>query len=295
MQPDFAADRSRPPVFRFAPSPNGHLHLGHAYSALLNAELARRSGGRFLVRIEDIDTARCTARLVEDCLEDLAWLGLAWEAPVLRQSAHFDRYRAGAAKLETEGLLYPCFCTRADIARATLGASLRDPEGGPVYPGTCRMLPAAERARRIAAGEPHAKRLDMARATRITGPLIWREEADPVLHDPANMDWGDMDWGDVVIVRKDIPASYHLSVVLDDALQGVTHVVRGMDLFAQTAIHRVLQVLLGLPEPIYRHHALIRDAEGRKLAKSAVSTPLRQLRAEGVAPADLRRRLGFTA
>ena len=273
------------PVFRFAPSPNGHLHLGHAYSALLNARLASEQGGRFLVRIEDIDTVRCTEALVADCLEDLAWLGLRWEEPVLRQSTRFPAYRAAAAHLQAEGLVYPCFCTRTDIQRATAGARLRDPEGGPIYPGTCRRLDPAERAARLAAGEAHALRLDLTEAGRRTGPLVWQEDGDTMPQPFA--------WGDVVIVRKDIPASYHLAVVMDDAFQGVTHVVRGADLFAQTAIHRVVQSLLGLPEPRYRHHALIRDEQGRKLATSAVSTPLRALRADGVTAAAIRRDLGF--
>ncbi|WP_150288259.1 tRNA glutamyl-Q(34) synthetase GluQRS [Rhabdaerophilum calidifontis] len=286
MQPDF-----RQPVFRFAPSPNGHLHLGHAYSALLNAEMARRSGGRFLLRIEDIDTTRCTEALVADCLEDLAWLGLAWEEPVLRQSAHFDRYRAAAARLEAEGLLYPCFCSRAEIAAAAGADPPRDPEGAPRYPGTCRQRPPDEIAALRAGGAAFALRLDSARAARRAGAPAWREQGGvpgATMPDIAA-------WGDVVLVRKEIPTSYHLAVVLDDAMQGVTHVVRGMDLFAQTAIHRLLQTLLGLPEPIYHHHPLIRDADGRKLAKSAASTPLRRLRGEGISPAAIRRHLGFEA
>lgn len=273
------------PVFRFAPSPNGHLHLGHAYSALLNARLADQGGGRFLVRIEDIDTTRCTKALIADCLDDLAWLGLAWEEPVLRQSAHFGRYRAAAAELEARGLAYPCFCSRGDIARAVNAGSPRDPDGAPLYPGTCRALPPAAAQARIATGEAFALRLDWAKARAITGPLHWREEGEGV---PQAFDWGD-----VVLVRKEIPASYHLAVVLDDALQRVTHVVRGADLFAQTAIHRVLQVLFGLPAPVYRHHALLLGEDGRKLAKSAMSRPLRALRAEGVSAAEIRARLGF--
>jgi glutamyl-Q tRNA(Asp) synthetase len=285
------------PVFRFAPSPNGHLHLGHAYSALLNARMARATGGRFLVRIEDIDTARCTDALVADCLEDLAWLGLEWETPVLRQSTQFTRYTAVAVRLVAGGLLYPCFCTRSDIARAAGDRPDRDPEGAIRYPGTCRQLDPAIAEARIASGEAHALRLDVAKALARIGsaPLDWIEEGQAVagaqgavLADPAA-------WGDVVLVRKDCPASYHLAVVLDDALQGVTHVVRGLDLFHATSIHRLLQDLLGLPQPVYHHHALIRDDEGRKLAKSVVSTPLRRLRAEGVTPVDIRRRLGFTA
>lgn len=281
------------PVFRFAPSPNGHLHLGHAYSALLNARMASETGGRFLVRIEDIDLARCTEALVRDCLEDIAWLGLEWEQPVLRQSRHFSRYSAVAAELEGEGLAYPCFCTRGEIAAAANGQ--RDPDGAYLYPGTCRHLSAEARAHRIGGGAPFALRLDMHKAMQTIGgsSLEWREVegAHPAravaAHPPQ--------WGDVVLVRKDCPTSYHLSVVIDDAFQGVTHVVRGQDLFEATAVHTVLQALLALPAPLYHHHPLIRDAEGRKLSKSEASTPLRQLRRQGASAADIRARLGFQA
>ena len=279
------------PVFRFAPSPNGYLHLGHAYSALLNAKLARETGGRFLLRIEDIDTVRCTPEKVEACFEDLAWLGLAWEQPVLRQSEHFSRYSAVAADLQARGLVYPCFCTRGDIARAA--PSGRDPDGAPLYPGTCRSLSADERAARSAAGQPFALRLDMGKALAQVGARTWAEAQDARLEgfrcEPAMAER----WGDVVLVRKDCPTSYHLAVVLDDAVQGVTHVVRGADLYAATGIHRVLLVLLGLPAPRYFHHGLIRDDEGKKLAKSAASLPLRQLRQEGASASDIRARLGF--
>lgn len=284
-----------PSVFRFAPSPNGYLHLGHAYSALANAEYARRMGGRFLVRIEDIDTTRCREDLVAASLEDLAWLGLSWEKPVLRQSAHFSRYRAAAVDLEAMGLLYPCFCTRNDIAQASGGSPMRDPDGAQVYPGTCRHLDAATREMRRASGDPFALRLDMTAAlARIGGRRFgWREASGERLETVTEITAHPEKWGDVVLVRKEIPTSYHLSVVLDDALQGVTHVVRGTDLYEATAIHRVLQALLGLPEPFYHHHALIRDEAGGKLAKSAASKPLRALRAEGVTPAEIRERLGF--
>jgi glutamyl-Q tRNA(Asp) synthetase len=273
------------PVFRFAPSPNGYLHVGHAYSALLNQQMARASAGRFLLRIEDIDTQRCTPELVDSCFEDLAWLGLEWEEPVLRQSREFERYRAAAASLEKRGLLYPCFCSRSTLSRAAGPKPVLDPDGAPRYPGTCRALHAHERAQRVAQGESFALRLDTARAAQLTGPFCWQEagEAPPEF----------FDWGDIVLVRKDIPTSYHLSVVLDDAMQGVTHIVRGADLFAQTAIHRMLQILLALPEPVYHHHRLILDRDGKKLAKSAASTPLRELRAAGLRPADLRAELGF--
>lgn len=285
------------PVFRFAPSPNGFLHLGHAYSALLNDTLARQRGGRFLLRIEDIDTIRCTGDKIESCLEDLEWLGLEWEQPVLRQSEHFARYRAVAERLEARGLLYPCFCTRGDIARVagTTGDrdAGRDPDGAPLYPGTCRALSEREGAERRASGQPFALRLDMTTALEVVGERSWAEAEDETLDalrcEPAHA----QRWGDVVLVRKDCPTSYHLSVVLDDALQGITHVVRGADLYAATGIHRVLQVLLGLPAPRYFHHGLIKDAAGKKLAKSAASTPLRQLRAAGISAAQVRAQLGF--
>ena len=271
------------PVFRFAPSPNGHLHLGHAYSALLNARMVAQVGGRFLLRIEDIDTTRCTDRLIQDCLEDLHWLGLDWEEPVLRQSTRLGAYRAEVAKLEHQGLLFPCFCSRRAIAAVGQGA--QDPDGAPRYPGTCKRLSTDEKTERIASGVPYAWRLDFEAARRIAGPLSWLEEGES----PAQ----DFNWSDPVLVRKDIGTSYHLAVVVDDAKQGVTHVVRGKDLFAQTAIHRMLQLLLGLPEPVYHHHRLILDGEGNKLAKSAVSTPLRQLRAEGWTPQAIQQRLGL--
>lgn len=283
------------PVFRFAPSPNGYLHLGHAYSALANAGFAARMGGRFLVRIEDIDVTRCREDLVAASLEDLAWLGLSWEEPVLRQSAHFARYRAVAADLEAKGLLYPCFCTRNDIAQAAGANRWRDPDGAPVYPGTCRPLDAATQEARRASGAPFALRLDMVAALARIGErhFGWREASGERLETVTEIAARPEKWGDVVLVRKEIPTSYHLSVVLDDALQGVTHVVRGTDLYEATAIHRVLQALLGLPEPLYHHHALIRDEAGSKLAKSAASKPLRARRAEGVTPAEIREQLGF--
>lgn len=250
--------------------------------------------GRFLLRIEDIDTARCRPELVAACLDDLAWLGLEWEEPVLRQSQHFARYRAVAADLESRGLAYPCFCTRGDIARAAGDEAMRDPDGAPFYPGTCRHLSAEERARRIAAGEPYAVRLDVAAALTQTRMLGWREARDAGLASYTLQVADPEDWGDVVLVRKDCPTSYHLSVVLDDAMQGVTHVLRGTDLFAATAIHRLLQALLRLPAPYYWHHPLIKDGDGRKLAKSAASKPLRELRADGIGPAEIRAQLGFS-
>jgi glutamyl-Q tRNA(Asp) synthetase len=274
------------PVFRFAPSPNGYLHLGHAYSALENAREAAQSGGRFLVRLEDIDLARCPEPLVEAALEDLAWLGLAWEQPVLRQSQHFARYAVAIAQLEAQDLLYPCFCSRGTIAQNSR-ALPRDPDGAPLYAGTCRALSRMEIEARLASGAPHALRLDLAKALNITGDALdWEEAGGRHLAMPQL-------WGDVVIKRKDVPTSYHLSVVLDDARQGITHVVRGRDLLAATAIHRVLQVLLGLFEPRYRHHALILGADGQKLAKSLASTPIRHLRGEGRSASEIKALVGF--
>jgi glutamyl-Q tRNA(Asp) synthetase len=272
-----------PPVFRFAPSPNGPLHLGHAYSALLNADLARKPGGRLLLRIEDIDETRCKPEYEAAIYEDLRWLGLVWQEPVRRQSEHYGDYRAALAKLDAMDLIYPAFESRAEIARMS---TRRDPDGAPVYAGAGKSLSAAERKRRIEAGEPYALRLDMDAAMARTGPLTWNEDGREIGADPAV-------WGDVILARKDSPTSYHLSVVVDDAAQGVTDVVRGQDLFAATAVHRVLQELLGLPAPRYRHHRLIPDSEGKKLSKSTRATGLRELRAQGKTPVDIRQMVGL--
>lgn len=287
------------PVFRFAPSPNGRLHLGHALSALLNADMARRAGGRLLVRIEDIDRARCTPELEAAMLADLAWLGIAWEAPVRRQSEHFSDYVAALARLEAMGLLYRGYLTRGEIRQAVAGFETRegvpfprDPDGAPLYPGDAAVLPEEEIGGRAAAGAPFALRLDMKAAlARLAVPLAWTElgedgRVSEIAADPAR-------WGDVVLARKDTPTSYHLSVVLDDALQDVTHVVRGRDLFEATAVHRLLQVLLGLGEPVYRHHRLVLDGDGRKLSKSRGDTALAELRAQGAGPADIRAMVGL--
>lgn len=285
------------PVFRFAPSPNGLLHLGHALSALLNADLAKQYGGRLLLRIEDIDATRCKPEFEQAILEDLTWLGIEWEQPVRRQSDHFDEYRAALERLEAAGLIYPAFESRSDIARLVEARQLdtgkdwpSDPDGAPLYPGKARELSAEERTQRRAA-EPFALRLDMATAKARAGRnLMWREETEPGTRDvPAHPER----WGDVILGRKETPASYHLSVVLDDALQGVTHVVRGMDLFEATAIHRLLQELLGLPAPAYRHHRLLLDRDGNKLAKRTKSTTLRDLRASGWTPVDVRHAVGL--
>lgn len=279
-----------PPVFRFAPSPNGPLHLGHALSALLNAEMAQAAGGRLLLRIEDIDATRCRPEFEAAIYADLAWLGLAWEQPVRRQSEHLAGYKAALGKLEAMGLVYPSFESRAEIAALAVG---RDPDGAPLYPGTAKTLSAAERAGRIASGAPYALRLDMAAALARVPRLTWQEtgagpdgETGTIAADPAA-------WGDVILARKDAPASYHLAVTVDDAAQGVTDVVRGRDLFHPTAVHRLLQALLGLPEPRYHHHRLLLDADGRKLSKSTQATGLRELRAKGLTPRDIRRLAGL--
>lgn len=276
-------------ITRFAPSPTGLLHKGHAFSALTAWSHAKRQGGRFLVRIEDIDPTRCTAANAKAILEDLAWLGLDWEEPVRYQSEHLGDFAAAAAKLRDLGVLYPCFCTRSDIQREIERAG-QAPHGseGPLYPGTCRDLPLGERAARLAAGEPHALRLDLGAALAITGAaLSWTDR----LHGPQNAHPERL--GDVILVRKDIGTSYHLAVVVDDALQGVTDIVRGVDLFEATHLHRVLQVLLGLPEPAYHHHPLLTDASGNRLAKRDRAVTLKTLREGGMSAADLRTELGF--
>jgi glutamyl-Q tRNA(Asp) synthetase len=257
-------------VTRFAPSPTGRLHLGHAYSAILAHDRAREGGGTFLLRIEDIDGTRSRPVFIVGIEQDLRWLGLTWDGPAVLQSTRLDVYAHALDRLRGMGLLYPCFCTRAEIA-----ASLAAPHapGDGVYPGTCRTLSAAEAAARMA--EPHCWRLDMSKAIARTGPLDWHDEigghiaADPRAH------------GDVVLARKDAPASYHLAVTLDDAWQGVTHIVRGADLFAATDVHRLLQALLDLPTPLYRHHPLLTDASGKRLAKRDGAPTLAALRDAG--------------
>jgi glutamyl-Q tRNA(Asp) synthetase len=287
-----------PPVFRFAPSPNGYLHLGHALSALINAEMARAAGGRLLLRIEDIDAARCRPEYEAAIYEDLAWLGLTWEQPVWRQSEHTDDYRAALTKLDAMGLVYPSFESRAEIAvlvaaREAKAPWPRDPDGVPLYPGTAKAMPPAERARRMTTAEPSALRLDMQAALARAGRLTWMEtgagpggETGSVMADPAA-------WGDVILARKDAPASYHLAVVVDDAAQGVTEVVRGCDLFHATSVHRLLQALLGYPAPRDHHHRLILDADGNKLSKSTAATGLRELRGRGATPGEIRRLVGL--
>ncbi|MBP0492042.1 tRNA glutamyl-Q(34) synthetase GluQRS [Roseomonas indoligenes] len=276
------------PTTRFAPSPTGYLHLGHAHSALLAWHAAREGGGRFLLRIEDIDRTRCRPEFTDAITKDLAWLGLDWDGPVRVQSAHFREYRAALDSLASRGLLYPCFCTRAEIARevAAIGAAPHGPDG-PLYPGTCRRLLPAERAARIASGQPYALRLDMAAALAAAGgPLSYEELGQGRLRcDPAR-------FGDAVLARKDTPASYHLCVTHDDALQGVTLVTRGDDLRPATDLHRLLQVLMGWPEPAYRHHALLLGPDGRRLAKRDGARSLREMRAAGMDAAAVRAMAG---
>ncbi|TKT75252.1 tRNA glutamyl-Q(34) synthetase GluQRS [Aquamicrobium sp. LC103] len=288
------------PVFRFAPSPNGELHLGHAYSALLNADLAEAAQGRLLLRIEDIDIARCTPEYEEGIYRDLAWLGLSWEEPVRRQSDHFDDYHAALERLIDEDIVYPAFMSRGEVrakiadAEAEGRAWPRDPDGTPLYPTDERRLSARARKRRMADGDPFAWRLDVDAALSIAGGrLSWTEggsgpggETGEVVATPAA-------WGDVVLARKDTPTSYHLSVVIDDALQGVTHVVRGRDLFHATSVHRLLQALLGLAAPICFHHDLILGDDGRKLSKTRNDTALAALCDAGLTPVDIRRMVGL--
>jgi glutamyl-Q tRNA(Asp) synthetase len=290
------------PVFRFAPSPNGYLHLGHALSALINFDMARATGGRLLLRIEDIDPTRCRAEYEAAIYEDLAWLGIAWEEPVRRQSEHLDDYRAVLARLEALGLVYPSFESRAEITalvaeREAAGRTHepwpRDPDGAPLYPGTATSLLPTERQRRIEAGAPYALRLDMAAALARAGALDWAETGEGPEGETGAVAAGPAAWGDVVLARKETPTSYHLSVVVDDALQRVTQVARGQDLFWSTSVHRLLQALLGLPAPTYHHHRLVLGSDGRKLSKSTQATALRTLRQDGAKAADIREMVGL--
>jgi len=280
-----------PPGFRFAPSPNGYLHLGHALSAVLNADKAKAAGGRMLLRIEDIDETRCRPEYETAIYEDLAWLGLRWEEPVWRQSQHYADYQAALGRLQTMGLTYRAYESRTEIARAAIG---HDPDGAPLFPGRHNtLLSTAERTHRIDTGKPYAVRLDVAAALKRVGPLLWTEtgtgpagESGAVAANPAA-------WGDVILARKETPTSYHLAVVVDDAAQGVTDVVRGQDLFHATSVHRLLQALLGLPQPRYHHHRLVLDTDGKKLSKSTSATGLRELRSRGLNPTDIRKLVGL--
>jgi glutamyl-Q tRNA(Asp) synthetase len=288
-----------PPVFRFAPSPNGYLHLGHAFSALLDFDLARQTGGRFLLRIEDIDPTRCRPEFEAAIYEDLSWLGITWETPVRRQSEHLGAYRDAVEKLAARGLVYPSFESRAEIAqlvaeREASAAWLRDPDGAPLYPGAAKSLSEDERRRRIDAGAPYALRLDMAAAVAQAGELSWTEHGEGPRGETGCIVARPEAWGDVILARKETPTSYHLSVVIDDALQGITDVVRGQDLFWSTSVHRLLQQLLGIAPPAYRHHRLLVDSAGQKLSKSTKATGLRELRAGGAQPDDIRRLVGVS-
>lgn len=287
-------------TFRFAPSPNGELHLGHAYSALLNQQLARAAGGRLLLRIEDIDTTRCTPEFEAGIFRDLEWLGLDWEQPVRRQAEHFADYQAVLDRLIREELVYPAFMSRGEI-RAFIADSEkrgrdwpRDPDGVPLYPAADKALPISERNRRIADNAPFAWRLDVdAARARVGTDLSWREFIDETPSATRHVEARPQDWGDVILARRDIPTSYHLAVVVDDALQGVSHVVRGQDLYSATGIQRLLQVLLGLGQPDYFHHGLVLGPDGRKLSKSFGDTGLAALRQAGASPNDVRRLVGL--
>lgn len=291
------ATSGQSPVFRFAPSPNGMLHLGHALSALLNHDLAAKVGGCFLLRMEDIDLTRCRREYEDAICKDLTWLGLKWKARVRRQSEHFSDYRAALERLKEMGLVYPSFMTRGEVKAVVAAHEAtglcwpRDPDGAPLYPDLDRQRSNAERERLLESKARHAWRLDMGKAIDCVGsPLFWQEtgegsgrkvEADPLA------------WGDVILSRSDAPSSYHLSVTVDDALQGITHVVRGLDLFHSTSVHRLLQALLDLPQPLYHHHRLILGEDGRKLSKSEGATGLAALREAGISPAEIRRRIGL--
>ncbi|MGA9795517.1 MAG: tRNA glutamyl-Q(34) synthetase GluQRS [Rhizomicrobium sp.] len=266
-------------VTRFAPSPTGLLHLGHAFAALTAAQ----AGERFILRIEDIDSSRAREEFAAAIFEDLAWLGLRWEEPVMRQSTRFDAYREALANLDAQGLLYPCFCTRADIAAAS--EAPHGPEGL-LYPGTCRHVSAAERNKRIGSGAQYAMRLDVAKAAAKAGPLTFVEHGQIVAVDP-------LVFGDIVLARKDTPTAYHLAVVVDDAFQGVTLVTRGVDLLPATHVQRLLQALLAIPAPGYAHHRLILDESGKKFSKRDHAVTLRDLRGHGVTPEQIRERLSL--
>ena len=277
------------PVLRFAPSPTGRLHLGNGFSALYSFDAAQRMGGRFLLRVEDIDRNRCRLEHEAALLADLEWLGLKWEQPVRRQSEHMDDYAGALARLGAEELTYPCFCTRKQIARE-IATAPSAPHGLDrlLYPGTCRNLSFGERQDRVEGGEAYAIRLDCAQAgKRLSSDLSWHDRTQG--RRPLNAELH----GDVVLARKDVPTSYHLAVTIDDALQGVSHVTRGADLFSASHVHRLLQALLDLPTPEYDHHPLINDDQGARLAKRHGGASLAHLRESGMDPAKLRRSFGF--
>ncbi|AZO75997.1 MAG: tRNA glutamyl-Q(34) synthetase GluQRS [Mesorhizobium sp.] len=283
-------------TFRFAPSPNGELHLGHAYSALLNQQMATRAGGRLLLRIEDIDVTRCTPEFEAGIFRDLKWLGLDWEEPVRRQSEHFSGYKAVLDRLIAEELVYPAFMSRGEIRAFIAGTENhgrdwpRDPDGVPLYPPLDKALPMKERKRRMAENAPFAWRLDVEAAmARVPGALSWTEFTAETMFAAHSVEARPRAWGDVIVARRDIPTSYHLAVVVDDALQGVSHVVRGQDLYAATGVQRLLQELLGLAPPRYFHHRLILGPDGRKLSKSLKDTGLAALRDAGASPQAVKR------
>ncbi|MBZ9695410.1 MULTISPECIES: tRNA glutamyl-Q(34) synthetase GluQRS [unclassified Mesorhizobium] len=287
-------------TFRFAPSPNGELHLGHAYSALLNQKLANTSGGRLLLRIEDIDTTRCAPEFEAGMIADLKWLGLDWERPVRRQSEHFAEYGTVLGRLIREELVYPAFMSRGEIRAFIADGEKRgrdwprDPDGVPLYPPADKALSMKERKRRIAENAPFAWRLDVGAAMARAGrDLAWAEFSDETLSTTRSVEARPQDWGDVIVARRDIPTSYHLAVVIDDALQGVSHVVRGQDLFSATGVQRLLQEILGLQPPAYFHHRLILGPDGRKLSKSLRDTGLAALRDAGASPEEIRRMVGL--
>jgi glutamyl-Q tRNA(Asp) synthetase len=275
-------------VTRFAPSPTGLLHLGHAAAALNAWRRAREAGGRFLLRLEDIDQTRCRPDYAAAILEDLAWFGIDWDGPIRVQSQHLADYRRALDALAEQALIYPCFCSRADIMReiAASATAPHAPDGSPLYPGTCRSLPDAQRADRIAAGASFALRLDMGAArTRIARRVEYYEERQGrIVCQPER-------FGDVVLARKDSPASYHLCVTHDDAVQGVTLVTRGEDLKAATDLHRLLQMLMGWPAPAYAHHPLTVDSHGRRLSKRDNAMTLKAMREAGASPNEVVRLL----
>lgn len=275
-------------VTRFAPSPTGYLHLGHAYAAIFAETQARQADGRFILRIEDIDEIRCKAEFEEAIFEDLQWLGLHWENPVRRQSEHLARYAEAIEKLKKLGLVYPCFCTRREI-KAEIERAGGAPHGleGPIYPGTCQHLSDKERNDRVNDGEVHALRLNMARAIEITEVLSWQDRK--LGKQPVKLD----KFGDIILARKDIPTSYHLSVTIDDALQGITLITRGEDLADATGIHRLLQSVFGYDVPAYLHHPILTDSEGKRFAKRDQSVTIRSLRTSGKTPDDIRSMIGL--
>ena len=279
-------------VSRFAPSPTGRLHLGHAYSALFAAQAAKQAQGRFIVRMEDIDPGRCRTEYDEQILEDLTWLGLSWDGPVRRQSQHMSDYKAALQKLSDMDVLYPCFCTRSDIRReieACGYAPHNSPSGpdGPLYPGSCRALSKAQRDDRKAEGAPFALRLDMQKAINITGSLQWKDKDTGTINAQPEI------FGDVVLARKETPTSYHLDVTLDDHIQEITLVTRGQDLFHASHVHTLLQSLLELNKPHYHHHVLLQDETGQRYAKRDNAATLAEMRSSGTSPDEIIKYLGF--